>query len=163
EEFFKGRAFRGAGQTMRIQLEPGTEYTRFRIDFREPYFLNRPIGFNTSLYLFERGRDGYDEERAGATVSVGKRFAGGLCKDWVGEIGLRTEYVVVGDRVGFAAEDIRDVDGGSYLSSVRFSLLRDTTDSRFSPSEGYRFETSYEQAGILGGDYFFGKLTSSYS
>ncbi len=35
-EFVKGRAFRGAGQTARIQLEPGTEVTRFRIDFREP-------------------------------------------------------------------------------------------------------------------------------
>jgi outer membrane protein insertion porin family len=64
-EFIRGRSFRGAGQTFRIQLEPGTELNRFRIDFREPYLLDMPIGFGTSLYLFERGRDGYNEQRAG--------------------------------------------------------------------------------------------------
>lgn len=159
EEFFKGRAYRGAGQTARIQLEPGTEYTRFRVDFREPYLMNEPIGFGTSFYLFERERDGYDERRAGGNVSFDHRFESGWLKNWIGEIAFRAEYVVVADRVSFAAEDIRDVDGGSYLSSAKLSLLRDTTDSRFDPSEGYRLRMSWEQAGAMGGDYYHAKLT----
>src|SRR5262249_23201663 len=32
-EFFKGKAFKGAGQTLRLQFEPGTQLTRGRIDF----------------------------------------------------------------------------------------------------------------------------------
>ncbi len=163
EEFFKGRAFRGAGQTMRIQLEPGTEFTRFRVDFREPYLLDKPIGFGTSFYLFERGRDGYDEERAGGNFSFDKRFEQGLLKGWTGEIAFRTDYVRVANREAFAAKDIRDVDGGNYLSSVKFSLLHDTTDSRMQPSTGHRFEAAYEQAGVMGGDFFYGKLTSGGS
>jgi len=162
-EFFKGQAFRGAGQTFRIQLEPGTELNRFRIDFREPYLMDKPIGFGTSLYLFERGRDGYDENRLGGNVSFDKTFQEGVLAGWVGEIALRAEYVDVDDREAFAAEDIRDVEGGSYLSSVKFSLLHDTTDSRFNPSTGHRFYVSYEQAGAMGGDYYFGKLTSGYT
>src|SRR5690606_20981491 len=70
------------------------------------------------------------------------------------------EYVRVADRQAFAAKDIRDVDGGNVLTTVKVSLLRDTTDSRFEPSRGYRFETSYEQAF---GDFFYGKATGSYA
>lgn len=161
-EFFRGRAFRGAGQTARIQLEPGTEFTRFRIDFREPYLFYRPIGFNSSLYLFERGRDSYDEERIGGNISFDRRFESGPLEGWVGEVAFRAEYVTVDDRKAFAPRDVRDVEGGNYLSSVRLSLLHDTTDSRFDPSEGHRFRVSWEQAGAMGGDFFYAKITGSY-
>ena len=163
EEFFKGRAFRGAGQTMQIQLEPGTEFNRFRIDFREPYLLDKPIGFGSSVYLFERGRDGYDEQRAGGTFGFDKKFEEGPLKGWIGDISLRAEYVRVADREAFAAKDIRDVEGGSYLSSAKLSLLHDTTDSRTDPGKGHRFEVSWEQAGAMGGDYYHSKLTGSFA
>jgi outer membrane protein assembly complex protein YaeT len=161
-ELFRGRAFRGAGQTLRLQLEPGTEVTRFRIDFREPYLMDKPIGYGQSLYLFARGRDGYTEERAGATFSLDKRFEEGLLEGWVGEVALRTDYVTVDNRDAWAAEDIRDVDGSSYLSTVKLSLLHDTTDSRFDPSRGHRLRLSWEQAGALGGHYYHSKLSGSY-
>ncbi|UCD29774.1 MAG: BamA/TamA family outer membrane protein, partial [Planctomycetota bacterium] len=119
KEFFMGRAFRGAGQTMQIKLEPGTELTRFRINFREPYLLDKPIGFGTSLYLFERGRDGYDEERIGGRFSFDKKFEQGWLKGWIGEIALGAENVDVSDREAFAAKDIRDAEGNNYLSSVK--------------------------------------------
>lgn len=163
KEFFRGRSFRGAGQTMRIQLEPGTELTHFRIDFREPYLLDRPVGFGTSAYLFQRGRDGYREERGGGLVSFDRRFEEGLLAEWVGEIALRTEHVGVRDRDSFAAKDIRDVEGGNYLSSVKLSLLHDTTDSRFDPTTGHRFRLSWEQAGAMGGDFYHAKLTGNYT
>lgn len=162
-EFFKGRAFRGAGQTMRIQFEPGTEFNRFRIDFREPYLLNKRIGFGTSLYLFERGRDGYDEQRVGTNVSFDHTFRHGLLKGWSGEIALRMEYVSVENVEAFAARDIQKVEGGNFLSSVKLTLLHDTTDSRMNPTSGHRFSASWEQAGALGGDFMFAKLSSGYS
>lgn len=161
-EFFKGRSFRGAGQTMRISLEPGTELSRFRIDFREPYLMDKPIGFGTSLYLFERGRDGYDEERMGGNISFDRRFKDGLLKGWAGEIALRAEEVSVNDRISFAADDIRDVEGNNYLSTIRLSLMHDTTDSRFDPSTGHTFRISWEQAGALGGDFTHGEFNTSY-
>ncbi len=163
EEFFKGRAFRGAGQTMRLQLEPGTEFNRFRIDFREPYLMDQPIGFGTSLYLFERGRDGYDEVRMGGDVSFDHAFEEGLLSGWVGEIALRGEYVDVQDVQAFAAKDIRKVEGGNFLTSIKVSLLHDTTDSRLNPSVGHRFNVSWEQAGAMGGDFFYSKANMGFT
>ncbi len=159
EEFFKGRSFRGAGQTMRLQFEPGTEFTRFRIDFREPYFLDRPIGFNASLFGFQRDRSGHTERRFGGTVSFDKRFESGLLKTWVGEIAFTVQEVWVLDRQSFAAKDIRDVDGANFEPSVKFTLAHDTTDSRFDPSTGHRFEAAYEQ---FYGDHLFGRATADY-
>jgi len=159
-EFFKGQSFRGAGQTMRISLEPGTELSRFRIDFREPYLMDKPIGFGTSLYLFERGRDGYDEERVGGNFSFDRRFEEGWLEGWIGEIAFRMENVEVNDRDAWAAEDIRDVDGSNFLTTVKLSLLHDTTDSRYEPTEGHRLRFSWEQAA---GDFYHAKTTGSYS
>jgi outer membrane protein insertion porin family len=161
-EFVKGQSFRGAGQTMRIQFEPGTELTRFRIDFLEPYFLDQELSLGTSLYFFERGRDDYNEERLGGSISFGKRFRKGRMKNWAAELSLRLENVDISDVDILDAKDIREVEGNNYISTVRGTLVHDTTDSRFLPSRGHRFRASYEQAGVFGGDFTFGKVLASY-
>lgn len=162
-EFFKFRSFFGAGQRMRLELQPGTEVSRFRIDFTEPYFMDKPIRFDSSFYVFNRGRDAYDETRVGAVVSFGKRLERGLLAGWSGEIALRIESVDVDDVDFFAADDILDVEGSNTLTSLKFSLVRDRTDSRFLPTQGDRLRLSWEQYGILGGDDFFAKLIVSYT
>jgi outer membrane protein insertion porin family len=156
-ELFRGRAFKGDGQRLLFQLEPGTEVSRFRISFTEPYFLDREVRFDTSLYLFQRGRDGYDESRAGWTMAFSKRFRGGILDGWAIEGGTRIELVDIDNVDPLAASDIRDAKGDHYLGTVRGAIVRDTTDSRMLPTEGYRISFSWEQAGLLGGDYTFGK------
>ncbi len=42
-EFITGKAFKGAGQSLRVALEPGTELSRYSINFTEPYFRDKPI------------------------------------------------------------------------------------------------------------------------
>ncbi|MCJ7777223.1 MAG: hypothetical protein MUP16_02765, partial [Sedimentisphaerales bacterium] len=37
KEFITGRAFRGAGQSLRIALQPGTEVSEYSVSFSEPY------------------------------------------------------------------------------------------------------------------------------
>jgi len=162
-EFFKFKSFYGGGQRMRMELQPGTEVTRARIDFTEPYLFDKPIRFDSSLYYFTRERDGYQETRAGASASLGKRFQRGLLRGWSGEVALQTELITIDDVDLFAARDIRDEEGDHYLSSIKGSLVRDRTDNRFLPSTGDRFRVSYEQFGILGGDGTFGKAGASYN
>jgi outer membrane protein insertion porin family len=60
-----------------------------------------------------------------------------------------------------ACNDILDVKGDSFLTSVKGTVVRDTTDSRLIPTEGYRFAVGWEQVGALGGDYDFGKPSAS--
>ncbi len=163
KEFVKLRSFRGAGQRFRLEAQPGTQFNRFRIDFSEPYFLDRPIRLGTSVYFFERSRETYDERRVGGNVSFGKRLTKGWLEDWYTELALRVEDVRVDDLDLWAPRDIRDVEGSNFLTSVKATLVRDRTDSRFIPTTGDMLRVSWEQYGVLGGEHFFGKLMGSYT
>jgi len=162
-EFRQFRSFLGGGQRFRVELQPGTQVSRFRVDFTEPYLMDKPLRFDFSGYLFDRGRDGYNEQRAGMIVSLGKRFERGPLHGWSGELALRVEGVSIDDRDLFAARDIREAEGSHVLTSLKGTLLRDRTDSRFLPTEGDRLRLSYEQFGVLGGDESFGKAQASYT
>ncbi len=157
-ELFKGKSFRGAGQTFRIQLEPGTELMRGRVDFREPYLLDQDLGFGASFYVFQRNRDEWDETRIGFNVSFDKRWREGILKNWAAETAFRFEHVQISDVSWKEPEEIRKAEGGNWLTSVKETFVRDMTDSRWLPTRGNRTSIAYEQVGIFGGDWFFGKL-----
>ncbi len=162
KELFRGRSFRGAGQTLRLQLEPGTEFTRGRLEFREPYLFDKPIGFGAAIYGFERGRPEYDEQRIGANVSFDKRFEEGPLEGWAGEVALRVENIKIDGTNLFTAREINEDRGSSVLTTVKGTVLRDRTDSRWLPSTGDRFKLSVEQAGVLGGDHTFTRVIGEY-
>ena len=137
------------------------EVPRFRISFTEPYLLGRPVQLSTALYLFQRGRESYDEQRVGFTFSLGRRFQSGWLDGWAIEGAMRVEAVDIGNVFPLASRQIRDIRGKHTLTSLKGSIVRDTTDSRILPSEGYRVSFSWEQVGALGGDFSFGKPTLS--
>ena len=162
-EFFRGQALRGDGQRLGFSAEPGTKVSRFRISFTEPYLLDRPLRYDFSVYLFQRGRQSYNEERLGITTSLSKRFETGPLDGWAVEGALRVEGIEINDLRPLVANDIRDAKGNSFLTSVKGTIVRDTTDSRLVPTEGYRLTVGWEQVGALGGDYDFGKPSASIS
>lgn len=161
-EFFKGRSFRGAGQTLRLTLEPGTELTRGRIEFREPYLLDRDVGLGLGAYVFERQREEYDESRIGFYTSFDKRWREGLLKDWAAEIAFRFEQVDIDGTDWLTADEIRADQGGHWLTSIKGTLVRDKTDSRWLPSAGNRTKVAWEQFGAMGGDYTFSRVTGDF-
>jgi len=162
-EFFRGKAFRGAGQTLRLNLEPGTEVNRFRVDFREPYLLDQPIGYNLGGYFFERDYDEYDLQRLGLTTGIDHRFREGLLRDWAAGATFRVEGVDLSDTDFLTAQEIRDDDGSHILTSVKGSLVRNTSDSLFLPTRGNRLTLSWEQYGALGGAFTFAKTGVDFS
>lgn len=159
-ELFTPQSFFGGGQHLRLELQPGTEMSWFRIELTEPYLMDKPVRFDLSAYLFQRGRDGYIDRRGGGSVSFGKRFERGRLRGWRGELTLRAEDVTVDDVDLFAAREIREVEGGNLMFSARGALDRDRTDNRFEPSEGDRLQLAYQQ---YAGDHTFGKLTAGYT
>jgi len=158
-ELYKMRAFFGGGQRFRLEAQPGTDLQRFRLDFTEPYFNDRPIRFDTSIYLFERSREAYNERRAGVTASWGRRFERGRLAGWSGELSFRVEDVSIGDTDALTSTEITEDRGSNLLASVKGSLVRDRTDNRYIPSAGDRFRVGYEQ---VFGNHTFGKLTAAY-
>jgi outer membrane protein insertion porin family len=165
-EFIRARAFRGAGQYFKMELAPGTDISSFRIVFREPYLMDRPLSLGTNFYLFTRGRDDWDEERLGTVISLGKTIENGFFEGWSGEIAFRLEDIQIEsdedwwDPTTYAADDIADVEGHNLLTSLKGRLVRNTTDSALMPTQGDVMSLSFEQAI---GDHNFTKLETSYS
>ncbi|KKM91664.1 hypothetical protein LCGC14_1226220, partial [marine sediment metagenome] len=149
-------AWRGAGQTLRLSAEPGTEFMRFRIDWHEPFLFDKPYSLGTRLFLFTSARETYDEARYGTLVSLGHRFP----NRWYAEVSGRVEGVRVDNlEMPEAPPDVRKVSGTTALAAAKGTLVRDKTDSRWMPSEGDRLTVSYEQ---VTGDFNFGKALAEY-
>jgi len=155
EEFWRGEAFRGAGQTFQIVLEPGSELQRYRVDFSDPHVFDTEYSFSSSLFFFDRLRDAYDERRLGGRFGVGRE----LREDLAAFVNVRLENIDIRNLDTVVPKDVRDVAGSSNLTSIEVGLRKDTTDSLLFPSEGYRLTGSVEQAGALGGSYTFTRFT----
>jgi outer membrane protein insertion porin family len=157
-EFVTGRAFRGAGQYFSLQLEPGSEQSRYAVSFREPYLLETDFFLDLSGFFFQREREDWDEQRFGGSVGIGQRFG----DIYSASVGLRAEQVEISDIDPSAPVDAFDVEGSSFLTSVGLTFARDTTDSRIFPSEGSVASLTLDRFGALGGDYEFTRLRSRF-
>lgn len=158
DEFLAQRAFLGAGQTFNITLAPGNENSNYAIGFREPYLFESDYFFDASLSAFQSVREDFDEGRIGVRTGIGRR----LGDIWTGSARLRLEQVDISDIEPSAPVDVFNVAGESEITSVGFSLIRSTTDSNITPSQGSRVSLGADQFGALGGDYDFTRLSLGY-
>ncbi len=154
EEFIRGKAFKGAGQRMRLSLEPGTEVTRYSIDFTDPYAWDKPLNLNVGSSKYERYRDAYDEDRSKVYVGLTRRYKDG----W--SLGVRTRFESVNlDPDADAPVEVWDDEERASLFGFKLSAAKNNTDSRYTPSTGDSYEVNYEQ---VVGDYNFGVVTGIY-
>lgn len=160
-EIFSGTAFKGAGQTFRLQLEPGTELSRARVDFIEPWLFDQPYSFGASAYLSQRVRRDWTEQRIGGRLSLGHRFN----DIWSAKVFVRGEDVLIDDidDPSQRAPEILDLEGHSTLTSAGPEIRRDTTDSPILPSKGTITTAAWEHYGALGGEFDFEKVTASWN
>jgi len=154
-EFITGKAFKGAGQHLRIALEPGTEVSQYSISFTEPYLKDKPISLDLVGSSWERAREAYDEERLKGFLGFEKRYK----SRWRRSLSFRFENVDVSSIDLDAPKEIRDVKGSNLITAIRLGISRDLTDDRFNPTTGHIFDIGYEQAA---GDHTFGKLSGFY-
>jgi len=154
-DFITGRAFKGAGQHLRIALEPGTELSQYSVSFTEPYFKNKPISLDVLGSSWQRIRESHDEERLKGYVGFERR----LKNKWRRSIGLRVESVELTDLDIDVPKEIIDDKGSDSLVGVKLGVSRIMTDDRYNPTKGYTFRANYEQ---VGGDNMFGILSGTY-
>ena len=166
-EFFTGQSFIGAGQRVQLDFSPGTEVTTGRINFFEPYLFDQPYYLDTNLMIYRRWREAYLEQRRGGRVTVGRRFK----NDWNVDATLRLEEIrvtrldnvydrVLGRRVVIAPEDVQDVKGSNFLTSLGPGIGLTRTDNIYRPTQGYRLNADWAQAGALGGDFRYAALSA---
>ncbi len=158
-EFFTGQAFRGAGQYFAITLQPGNEFQRYQVTFREPYMFDTDYFLDTNLFYYTREREDWDESRIGGTLGVGKRFG----DVWQASVRGRGELVEISDLEKDAPIDALAVEGDHFIESLGFFVTRSTVDSRFFPTQGSRWNSGVERVGMLGGDFEFTRLSTEYT
>jgi len=150
-EFITMKAFKGAGQSLRVSLQPGTHVSYYSVTFTEPYLNDKPTSLDVVGSSWERWRESYDEQRTKGYVGLEKRYK----SRWRGSVGFRVEGVDVHNLDIDAPQEIVDVRGNNFLTGMRLGVGKDMTNDRFLPSEGSTFNVDYEQ---VTGDEDFGIL-----
>ncbi len=151
-----GTAWRGGGQSFRIEAVPGNLVSRYLVSWQDPFFLNTDFSVGTSGFYYTRFFDNWTEERLGGRVTLG-RLLGNF---WSLGGTMRLENVQVRDIDTPTPPTLEAVRGDNFLSTARVALSHDTRDSSFLPTTGHVLEFSYEQ-GIADFTYPRAEVTAS--
>ena len=162
------RAFHGAGETLSLNIQPGTEFSQYRLHWDDPDILRRHrdrIGLSFDFLRSFRFYEPYDERRtngsARITYQLGPDSAG-----W-GALGLGTVRVSELEQSGapsiFSPLDVpkllSDQEGTSDLGFLEFGYRKRTLDSRYVPREGAEFTATtsiYNE--VIASDFDFFKM-----
>jgi outer membrane protein insertion porin family len=163
----KQRNFRGKGQELRLSASYSTYSKSIEAGFTEPYLFGSNVAVGVDLFR----RDYRSYNTVGDTdtttytqVSTGfqVRAAVPLTEYWTASAryGLSYDQVAL-DKATYYTNGVCDTAlAGSYLcdaignrwtSSIGYSLIRDTLNSRINPTKGSRLSISQDFAGV-GGD-----------
>jgi outer membrane protein assembly complex protein YaeT len=148
DDFLSGRAFRGAGQELRIEAVPGTLVQRYSATFREPRLFDSLFSLTVGGYYFTRSYTEYTEERLGTRITVGRR----INQTWLADVGVRVENVGVHNVPPQAPQTFQSVVGDNFLAGFRAGVTRDTRDSYLRPTEGSKVTFTFEE---VTGDFTF--------
>lgn len=155
QDLASGTAFRGAGQTLRIEAAPGTDFKRYTASFVNPnIFGYQPVSMSVSGFLFDRRFNDWNEERLGGRLA----FAYRITPDLSVSAGISGQNVdIETNRTGPAA--LTDVIGDNELYSGEISLTHDTRNSPIQASEGHYFEFRFEESF---GDFDYARFETEF-
>lgn len=142
DDIWNGTAWRGGGQKFRIEAMPGSQVSRYLVDWQDPYFMDSDYNLGLSGFYFQRYYRDWTEERLGGRIRVGRQFT----QQWSAAVALRLENVDVGNPRKPTPDILKEALGSNFLSTVRASVMHDTRDAAFLPGEGHYVELSFEQA-----------------
>ncbi len=165
-EVYDKQAFHGAGQTLELDLAPGTLYNQARIRFLEPdLFLTHfdRVSLDVELSTNRRLWRFYDENRDRITVRLGREFgrklslfAGVTAQELnITNISKTLSGIQQPDQL-YLPQGIFDEAGKSALNGLTLDLNYTDLDNRINPTEGLR--VAWRNAcfgGPLGGDWEF--------
>lgn len=142
QDLFSGTAFRGAGQTFRVEAAPGTDFKRYTIQFADPnLFGYKPVSMSVSGFLFDRRYNDWSEERLGGRVAFGYR----VTPDLSVSAGFSGQNVAVSDPRVRGVRQLEDVLRDNGLYSGELALTHDTRDSPIQASRGHYFDFKFSE------------------
>jgi outer membrane protein insertion porin family len=161
------RNFRGKGQELRFGVNYSSYSKSIEAGFTEPYLFNKNIAVGVDLFRRDYNNFNYvgtDRNTTYQQVSTGFQIRAGvpLTEYWslAGRYGLSYDQVSLDQSTFYTNGQCDPLKAGRYLceaignrftSSIGYSLIYDSLNSRLRPTAGQRFSLSQDFAG-LGGD-----------
>jgi len=140
----------GGGQFIKFRGEFGGRSTLYEISYKDPWFLDKPVSFTTSIYRTTRKYIDYEKKATGFGVSFGKNFS----EYWWGDLGYNLETATIFNIAENAPNIIKEQEGTRITSSITPSIVRDSRNNYLDPSRGSRNSLYITYAGIGGTNYF---------
>ncbi|MEC9157076.1 MAG: outer membrane protein assembly factor BamA [Planctomycetota bacterium] len=137
-ELVRGRAFRGAGQTMQISAAPGDEVSTYSFTLAEPHLFNTDISASFTGYYRNRFYNQYKEERLSASVTFGRR----LGDVWSISTSPRFQNVTLTNFSDQTPIEVFDDRGPDNIMNLTTTLVRTTINDFYRPSNGSRLSLS---------------------
>lgn len=156
-ELFSGRAFRGAGQTFNLSIQPGNETSRYSVGWTEPHLFETDFTLGFNAFYFQREREDWNEQRVGGTLSFGRKFG----DVWSGSVRVGGQLININDIDKSAPIDVFEVEGQNVVTSLGFLLQRTTVDNTIFPTKGSQMEFGVTQF-LPPGDFTFSRAEASF-
>ncbi|GER93310.1 outer membrane protein assembly factor BamA [hot springs metagenome] len=147
----------GSGQYIKLRGELGGRSSFYELSFRDPWFMDKPISFGTSIYKTTRKYGNFERKATGLEVSFGKSF----WEYWGASIAYNYEKATIFNVKDTASQTIKDQEGTATTSSVTLSVGRDTRDNYLDPLKGSKNVLSTTFAGLGGTNAFYKALFDS--
>jgi outer membrane protein insertion porin family len=149
----------GRGQLLKVRGEFGGRTTYYELAFKDPWFMNKPIFFSSTLYKLVREYIEFDKKAAGFGLSFGKDLS-----EYVrGDIAYNLEEATIYNVSENASKIIKEQEGTFSTSSLTPSIVRDSRDNYLDPSRGSRNSIYLTYAGLGGRNkYIKGELDSGW-
>lgn len=147
----------GKGQYVKLRGELGGRSSFYELSYRDPWFMDKPISFGTSIYKTTRKYGNFDRKATGFEVSFGKNF----WEYWNATTTYNFEKTTIFNVRDDASTIVKDQAGTNTTSSISVSLARDTRDNYLDPSKGTRHAAYFTFAGLGGTNAFIKELLDS--
>jgi outer membrane protein insertion porin family len=158
-ELIRGRAFRGAGQRFSMTLRPGNEIFQYLVSLTEPNIFETDYSLTGSFNFRQRIFSDYDEERLATGLTLARR----LGDVWALSFRSRAERVKLTDIDADAPTEVFEDAGPDNLNTLGITLTRTTIRTITRPGRGSRLELSFDQTGLVGGDFEFSTAEAEYT
>ncbi|MDD2464007.1 MAG: outer membrane protein assembly factor BamA [Desulfobulbus sp.] len=150
----------GTGNKLSLAASTSSKSTKYNLTFTNPRIMDSQVSGSMNLFNWEHEYDDFTKDSTGGTVRIGHP----LVEQWRIYYGYTLQDTDITDIDSTASTYIKESANIHWESKVDFSLVRDTRDKLFSPTEGSRNSISVEYAGgVLAGDAQFTKVEASSS
>jgi outer membrane protein insertion porin family len=143
----------GRGQHLDLRVQAGGSSQQYDISFTEPWLFDTRLSMTAEANKWERDYDEYDRDSRGGALRFGYPVFD-YTRAYI-------QYAYDVSTIDDVSEAYKSViaEGEFVESSVSTSLVYDSRNRRFNPTEGSKHRLTLEYAGI-GGDIGFTKMTA---